>query len=81
MTWQIREMSPGQLRRVIKQLRLSQAATGRFLGVGDRQTRRYLTGEAAIPVAHALLLRAMIHYGEGPVVPNLKQSAEERARR
>jgi hypothetical protein len=48
---------------------MSQLAAGRFLGVSGRTSRRYFTGDARIPPAHALLLRSMLHHRERPVVP------------
>ena len=72
--WQFeREMTPRQFERTIKQLGLSQAAAARFLGHSERQARRYVTGEAKVPVAEALLLRALLTYGEAPVVPPWKR--------
>lgn len=64
-----REMSGQQFETAIKRLGLSQAAAGRFLGHSERQMRRYVTGEAVVPTAEALLLRLMIAKGEKPVAP------------
>ena len=66
-----RSMTPLQFKRAIKQLGMSQAGAGRFLGVSERTARRMMRGEAKIPAAFCLLLRSMIHYGEragGPAV-------------
>ena len=43
---------------------MSQAATGRFLGVSEQRARRMMAGEANIPVAYVLLLLSMIAVGE-----------------
>lgn len=74
MSWQLeRTMTPRQFERTIKALGLSQAASGRFLGHSERQMRRYVTGEAKVPEAEALLLRSMLAHGEVPVVPAWKR--------
>jgi len=64
-----RKMAPGEYRRVIAQLGLNTAQAGRWLGLGIRTAYRYRDGESEIPEAHVLLLRAAIHYGIKPVVP------------
>jgi hypothetical protein len=70
MNWQHeRSMTPEQYAHTIAQLGLSQLAAGRFLGVSGRTSRRYIMGEAEIPAAHALLLRAMLRHRERPAVP------------
>lgn len=71
MSWQHqRSMTPGQYLWAIRTLNLSRPAAGRFLGVTNRTSYRYADGEAVIPAAHALLLRAMIAHNETPVVPS-----------
>jgi len=70
MNWQHeRSMTPRQYAHTLELLGLSQLAAGRYLGVSGRTSRRYCTGDAAIPPAHALLLRALLHHRERPVVP------------
>ena len=69
MTWQIRSMPPLEYRRAIHTLRLNKAQAGRYLGISERTAHRYWDGDAKVPAAHALLLRALIHYGEPPEVP------------
>ena len=69
MSWQRREMTPREYMHTIELLGLSQLAAGRFLGVSGRTSRRYATGDAMVPAAHALLLRAMLHHRDRPVVP------------
>jgi len=55
-------MTPADYRKTIDQLGLSQRGAGRFLGVDERTSRRWVSGEAAIPVAVALLLRLMVKF-------------------
>ena len=70
MTWQEeRMMSPAQFRWYIKALGMSQAAASRFFGVSERTARRFARGEAEVPVPMVLLLRALYHHGDKPVVP------------
>lgn len=53
-------MTPKQYADAIERLGLSQRAAGGFLGVGERQSRRWIAGDAAIPESVAKLLRLMI---------------------
>ena len=68
--WQLeRSMTPHQFQRAIDYLGMSQAGPGRFLGVSERTAYRYASGNAKIPTAAALLLRAMVDpsmTGSGP---------------
>ena len=64
-----RSMSPAAYKNAIKMLHMTQAGAGRFLGVSARTSRRYVSGDALIRAADAMLLRGMIHRGETPVVP------------
>jgi hypothetical protein len=57
-----RDMSPKEYRETIKALGMSQSAAGRFLGLSARTSRRYARGQAEIPAAHVLLLRACKAY-------------------
>jgi len=66
-------MTGRQYKLIIKQLGLNQAAAGRYTGVSARTSRRYITGEAEVPTATALLLRALVAYQEEPVVPKWKR--------
>jgi hypothetical protein len=69
-SWQHeRSMTPRQYEHTIELLGLSQNAAGRFLGVSERTSRRYVAGETMIPAAHVLLLNAMLAHSEKPVVP------------
>lgn len=53
-------MTPTQYTAAIERLSLSQRAAGAFLGVDERQSRRWVAGDARIPEAVAKLLRLMI---------------------
>lgn len=53
-------MTPKQYADAIERLGLSQRAAGRFLGVEERTSRRWISGESAIPESVAKLLRLMI---------------------
>jgi hypothetical protein len=72
---QERSMSPRGYARAIEQLGLSQAAAGRWLGVSERTSRRYVAGEAEIPPAQVLLLRTFAELGLTPRVPPWKRDA------
>lgn len=53
-------MTPKQYQAAIAAIGLSQRAAGPFLGVGERQSRKWVAGEARIPESVAKLLRVMI---------------------
>lgn len=53
-------MTPTQYANAIERLGLSQRAAGRFLGVGERTSRRWISGESAVPESVAKLLRLMV---------------------
>jgi len=72
-SWQVRRMSPVEYGRAIARLGLNKAQAGRFLGVSTRTSHRYFDGDASIPVATVLLLRSMVHHGDGPIVPAWKR--------
>lgn len=70
MNWQQqRTMTPEDYVFVLKRLKLSQAAAGRYLGISARTSRRYANGDSMIPVSQVLLLRALLAGGWAPVVP------------
>jgi predicted DNA-binding protein (UPF0251 family) len=74
--WQSkRSMAPKEYERVMEQLGLNQAQAGRWLGVSERTSRRYVAGEAEIPAAQVLLLRAALSYRIDPVVPPWRRDA------
>lgn len=53
-------MTPKQYAEAIARLGLSQRAAGKFLHIGERQSRRWIAGEAKIDESAAILLRLMI---------------------
>lgn len=53
-------MTPKQYIDAIDRLGLSQRAAGAFLGVDERTSRRWVSGDSAIPESVAKLLRLMI---------------------
>ena len=59
-------MTPKQYADAIGRLGLSQRAAGKFLKIGERQSRRWIAGDAAIPESAAMLLRLMIRLGIDP---------------
>ena len=59
-------MTPTQYAQAIERLGLSQRAAGAFLGVDERQSRRWIAGDSAIPESVAKLLRLMIRLNLKP---------------
>lgn len=59
-------MTPKQYADAIGRLGLSQRAAGRFLGVDERQSRRWIAGDARIPESVAKLLRLMVRLNLKP---------------
>ena len=59
-------MTPHQYATAIAKLGLSQRGAARFLGVGERTSRRWIAGEAPVPQAVAMLLRLMIRIHLSP---------------
>jgi len=53
-------MTSKQYADAIDRLGLSQRAAGAFLGVDERQSRRWVAGDSAVPESVAKLLRLMI---------------------
>lgn len=53
-------MTPKQYADALDRLGLSQRAAGKFLGVNERQSRRWIAGDSAVPESVAKLLRLMI---------------------
>ena len=77
-SWQWdRSMSPALYLRTTRSLGLNRAGAARYFGVSVRTERRFANGEADIPPAIVLLLRALIHYGGRPVVPLAPRYARE----
>ena len=72
--WQShRMMSPQEYLQTVWRLGLNQTDGGRFLGVSERTSRRYVRGEAEVPPAQVLLLRAMLEFKIKPQVPKNRQ--------
>ena len=53
-------MTPKQYAAAIERLGLSQRGAGKFLGIDERTSRKWIAGHARIPVAVGKLLRLMI---------------------
>lgn len=53
-------MTPKQYADAIERLGLSQRAAGSFLGVDERQSRRWISGQSRVPESVGKLLRLMI---------------------
>ena len=71
--WQLnRQMTPNQYKQTCKVLRLSRAASARYLDYDERTAYRWARGTAAIPVACILLLRNLIANDIKPIVPKRK---------
>jgi DNA-binding transcriptional regulator YiaG len=64
-----RRMTATQFKRICKQLDISKAAAGRYIGVSLRRLRRITKGESEVPESAALLLRSLVAHNEKPVVP------------
>jgi hypothetical protein len=59
-------MTRAQYAAAIDRLGLSQRAAGVFLGVDERQSRRWIAGDSEIPENVAKLLRLMIRLNLKP---------------
>ena len=53
-------MTPKQYAAVIEKIGLSQRGAGKFLGVDERTSRKWVAGDARIPQAVGMLLRLMV---------------------
>jgi DNA-binding transcriptional regulator YiaG len=53
-------MTPQEYKDTIKQLGLSQQGAARFLHVGDRTSRRWISGQSRIPYTVELLFDLMV---------------------
>ena len=56
-------MTPDEYRLHLQMLSLTINGAGRFLGVGERNARRFADGGIPIPFAVAALLKVMVRYG------------------
>lgn len=59
-------MTPKQYAEAIAKLSLSQRAAGKFLGVDERTSRKWIAGDSRIPESVAKLLRLMVKLGLKP---------------
>jgi hypothetical protein len=70
MTWQQnRTMTGAEFQATISRLGMQQHHAAKWLGITERQARRYVLGDTPVPTATVLLLRAMAHHREQPMVP------------
>jgi hypothetical protein len=53
-------MTPQRLRQVLDSLDLTQVGAAKFLGASPRNVRRWVAGDAPIPLAVEMLLELMI---------------------
>lgn len=53
-------MTPKQYAEALTRLGLSQRAAGKFLGVDERTSRKWIAGTNRVPESVAMLLRLMI---------------------
>lgn len=59
-------MTPKQYADAIERLGLSQRAAGKFLGIDERTSRKWIAGDARIPESAAKLLRLMVRLKLSP---------------
>jgi DNA-binding transcriptional regulator YiaG len=59
-------MTPKQYADAIERLGLSQRGAGKFLGVDERTSRKWIAGDTRIPESAAKLLRLMVKMGLKP---------------
>jgi hypothetical protein len=59
-------MTPKQYAEAIARLGMSQRRAGAFLKIGERQSRRWIAGDAKVTESAAMLLRLMIKHGFKP---------------
>jgi plasmid maintenance system antidote protein VapI len=70
MSWQrIRTLNKVEFSATLKALKLKQAQAARLLGLSERHIRRVIRGEARLPEACCMVLAALMHYHEAPIVP------------
>jgi hypothetical protein len=76
MTWQTnRTMTGPEFQALVRRLGMQQHHAAKWLGITDRQARRYVLGDTPVPTATVLLLRSMAHHREQPLVPKLDENA------
>lgn len=72
MTWQTqRTMTGTEFQATISRLGMQQHHAAKWLGITDRQARRYVLEHTPVPTAVVLLLRSMAHHREQPLVPSV----------
>lgn len=54
-------MTGGQLQKLLDSAGLSQRGAAKLIGIGERQMRRYIAGEAVVPRVVEYALRWAIH--------------------
>lgn len=59
-------MTHEEFRAAIDKIGLSQVATARLFGAGDRTARRWASGENDVPLSVAIVLRLMLKHGITP---------------
>lgn len=59
-------MTPKQYVDALERLGMSQRFAGRFLGVDERTSRRWVSGDSTVPESVGKLLRLMIKQGLKP---------------
>lgn len=59
-------MTPKQYADALERLSLSQRGAGKFLGVDERTSRKWIAGDARIPEAVGKLLRIMMRLKLNP---------------
>ena len=57
--WQYRNVTPEQLRKLMKSHSLTIRAAAQALGMNERQLYRYLSGEVEIPLVVEIALRCI----------------------
>ena len=53
-------MTSEQYRRALARLGLTQNGAARLFGIDDRTSRRYVSGDSAVPTAIVILLRLLL---------------------
>lgn len=59
-------MTPAQYAKALAALGLSQRSGAKFLGIDERTSRKWIAGEARIPISVGKLLRLMIRLRVSP---------------
>ena len=59
-------MTPAQFNTALQKLELNQIDVARFLGIVDRQVRRYASGEHPVPRMVEMILAYLVKTGTSP---------------